>query len=170
MIEKIDRYYLQIHNFNNLISKAKPSEDYEIELVKPTDFKLNKFFYKQIGKKHQWVDRLVWTDNDWIKYVSNLNLKTYVLKKKNDLVGFFELIINTEVNESEIAYLGILEEYFSKGCGGYLLTEAIKKSFKEGVQRVWVHTCSLDHPNAIKNYKSRGMKIFKTEILNRKAI
>ena len=92
-------------------------------------------------------------------------MKTFILKKENDLVGYFELILKNETNESEIAYLGILEEYFQKGCGGYLLSEAIKKSFDLGAKRVWVHTCSLDHPNAINNYKSRGMKIFKTETI-----
>ena len=170
MIEKIDRYYLQILSNDNLIEKLKPTKNYKIEILNPSDFQLNKFFYKQIGKKYQWIDRLTWTDNDWIRYVSNHNLKTYVLKKEMDLVGYFELIINNEMNESEIAYLGILEEYFNNGCGGYLLTEAIKKSFQEGVKRVWVHTCSLDHPNAIENYKSRGMKVFKTSVLKRKAI
>ena len=46
-----------------------------------------------------------------------------------------------------------------------MLSEAIKNSFKLGAKRAWVHTCSLDHPHAINNYKSRGMKIFKSEIL-----
>ncbi len=170
MIEKIERYYLEISSEDNFEKKSKPSENYIIQLIEPSDFELNKFFYKQIGKNYQWIDRLVWTNNDWIKYVSNKNLKTFVLKKDTDLVGFFELILNKEVNDSEIAYLGILEEYFNKGCGGYLLSEAIRKSFENGAKRVWVHTCSLDHPHAIKNYKSRGMKIFKTEVLNRKAI
>ena len=136
----------------------------------PANFEINKFFYKQIGKKYQWVDRLTWINSDWIKYITNKNLKTFILKKENDLVGYFELILKNETNESEIAYLGILEEYFHKGCGGYLLSEAIKKSFDLGAKRVWVHTCSLDHPNAINNYKSRGMKIFKTEILKREAV
>ena len=170
MIEKIDRYYLEILSNDNFKKKSKPSKDYFIELIDPANFEINKFFYKQIGKKYQWVDRLTWINNDWIKYITNKNLKTFILKKENDLVGYFELILKNETNESEIAYLGILEEYFQKGCGGYLLSEAIKKSFDLGAKRVWVHTCSLDHPNAINNYKSRGMKIFKTEILKRKAV
>ena len=89
-----------------------------------------------------------------------------MFKFKDDLVGFFELIFHQEKNETEIAYFGILEEYQNKKLGSYLLSEAIKKSFKNKVNRVWVHTCSLDHKNALSNYISRGMKIFKTEILN----
>ena len=71
-----------------------------------------------------------------------------------------------EKKETEIAYFGILEEYQYKKVGSYLLSEAIKKSFENKVNRVWFHTCSLDHKNALSNYISRGMKIFKTEILN----
>ena len=132
------------------------------------DNEINEFFYKQIGKKHQWTDRLVWREKDWIKYVSNENLKTYILKENEDLVGYVELIFDKD--ECEIAYLGILEEYIGKNLGGYLLSEAIKIGFEIKMKRIWVHTCSLDHQNAILNYKARGMKIFKNEVLKRKVI
>ena len=89
------------------------------------------------------------------------------MKYNNDLVGFSELIIDKKKQEIEIAYLGILEEYFGKKLGGFLLTEAIKKSFLLNTKRVWVHTCSLDHENALKNYLSRGMTVFKSEILKK---
>ena len=98
-------------------------------------------------------------------YVSNENVRSYVFKFNDDLVGFFELIFHPEKNETEIAYFGILEEYQNKKLGSYLLSEAIKESFKNNVNRVWVHTCSLDHKNALNNYISRGMKIFKSENL-----
>ena len=85
------------------------------------------------------------------------------MKKKDDLAGYFELIFHKDKNEIEIAYLGLLEEYQNQKLGSFLLSEAIKNSFLIKVKRVWVHTCSLDHKNALKNYLSRGMKIFKKE-------
>ena len=167
-MEKIDRYYLEIKSIKNLKSKDKPSDKTILELVDNTNYELNEFFYKQIGKKHQWGDRLVWQEKDWIKYVSNENLKTYILKEDEELVGYFELIFNK--NECEIAYFGILEEYIGKSFGSYMLSEAIKIAFEKKVKRIWVHTCSLDHQNAILNYQARGMNIFKTEELKRKFI
>ena len=137
--------------------------DYSLNLLDPTDFQLNKFFYKNVGKDHKWIDRLVWSDTQWIDYVSNKNLRTFIFKKKDDLVGFFELIFNPEKKEIEIAYFGLLEEYRNKKLGSYLLSQAIKKSFENNIKRVWLHTCSLDHKNALNNYIARGMKIFKTE-------
>ena len=167
MTEKIFRNYLELKSIEDFKEVKKPLEDCSIELVDPKDFQLNKFFYKNIGKNCQWVDRLVWTDLNWTKYVSNERLFTYVLKNKEEIVGYFELLFNKDTKEAEIAYFGILEEYFGRKLGGYLLSEAIKTSFTLDCVRIWVHTCSLDHENALHNYIARGMKIFKSETLNR---
>ena len=166
MTQEVKRSYLEINSLEDLKEGSRPTSDYSLNLLDPINFQLNKFFYKNIGIKHKWVDRLTWNEEKWINYVSNENVKTYVLKFKDDLVGFFELIYHPEKKEIEIAYLGILEEYHNKKLGSYLLSEAIKISFKKKIDRVWVHTCTLDHKNALNNYMTRGMKIFKTEIVN----
>ena len=163
---KVERNYLDIISLNNLSEIDKPYNNFNVRLVNPPDFQLNKFFYKQIGKKHRWVDRLIWNENQWIKYINNSNVRTYTLQDGNNLAGYFEQIIDQKKLECEIAYFGILQDYVGKRLGGYLLSQAIKKSFAIGANRVWVHTCSLDHKHALKNYLSRGMKIFKSEILN----
>ena len=163
MTEEVQRNYLEINSIQDLNKVIEPEGDYSLNLLKPINFQLNKFFYKNIGKKHKWIDRLVWTEAQWIDYVSNKNVKTFVFKFKDDLAGFFELISHDEKKEVEIAYFGLLEEFQNKKLGSYLLFQAIQKSFKGSINRVWVHTCSLDHKNALNNYIARGMKIFKTE-------
>ena len=165
MTEEVQRNYLEINSIQDLNEVVEPEGDYSLNLLKPINFQLNKFFYKNIGKNHKWIDRLVWTETQWIDYVSNKNVKTYVFKSKDDLAGFFELISHSEKKEVEIAYFGLLEEFQNKKLGSYLLSQAIKKSFKGSINRVWVHTCSLDHKNALNNYIARGMKIFKTETI-----
>ena len=167
MIEQIYRNYLEIKSLKELKETKKPSENYLIKLVNPKDFHLNKFFYKNIGSNYQWIDRLSWTDQNWIDYIADSKLSTYILKDKEEMVGYFELIFYQDKKEVEVAYLGILKNYFGKKLGGYLLSEAIKLSFSIGSLRMWVHTSSLDHNNALKNYLARGMKIFKTETLIR---
>ena len=168
-MEVIVRNYLEIKSLNQLSEIKKSGDNYSLNQVIPNDFQLNKFFYKQIGKNYQWVDRLIWTDKNWIEYVSSPNLFTFVLKNNDDIAGFFELMYHKDKLETEIAYFGLLKEYFGKKLGGYMLSEAIKKSFSYNVKRVWVHTCSLDHKNALKNYLSRGMKIYNTETVNIKS-
>ena len=166
MKEEVRRNYLEINSIEDLKEGNKPSNAYSLSITDTIDFQLNKFFYKKIGKNHKWIDRLAWSEEKWIKYLSDNKVKTYVLKHKNNLVGFFELIFHKDEKEVEIAYFGILEEYQNKKLGSYLLSEAIKKCFEFEIKRVWLHTCSLDHKHALNNYISRGMKIFKSEKIN----
>ena len=166
MTTSVKRDYLEINSITDLKERIKPSDKLTVNLEDSTDFQLNKFFYKEIGKEHRWVDRLAWNNNQWIKYVNDQKVRTFILRKDDDLAGYYEQIFSEDKSECEIAYFGILKEYFGKKFGGYLLSDAIKKSFDYGAKRVWVHTCSLDHKHALKNYLSRGMKIFKSEVIN----
>ena len=166
MTKTIDRNYLEIKSIDALKESTFLKLDYSINLVKSDNFQINKFFYKNVGKNHHWIDRLVWSESEWIKYSSDSKVETHIMKVKNDLAGYFELIYHLDLKEIEIAYLGLLKEYHNKKLGSYLLSEAIKKSFQnKNIKRVWVHTCTLDHENAIKNYLARGMKIYKRETI-----
>ncbi len=160
---KVERNYLEINSLKDLKTSKFSPEDCIIDLSDPADFQINKFFYKSIGEEHRWTDRLVWTDKQWIAYISDQKVKTYILKKANEVAGYFELIFHQEKKETEIAYLGLLKEYQNKNLGSFLLTSAIKNSFSDNTKRVWVHTCSLDHEHALNNYISRGMRVYKTE-------
>ena len=164
MNKKVERNYLEINSIKDLNEANNIDDRFFIYQLKNPDFQINKFFYKNVGKNHRWTDRLVWSDKDWIAYSLNHKIDTYILKVSDDLAGYFELILHPDKKEVEIAYLGLLEEYHKKKLGSYLLSAAIKTSFQNiDIQRVWVHTCTLDHKNALNNYLARGMKIYKTE-------
>ena len=165
MMIPVERNFLELRDLKNLRFNSTKQNKFLIKKSK-ADFQLNKFFYKQVGKKHRWIDRLSWTDEKWVNFISNKNLETYVISESEDLIGFFELLYNPELKETEISYFGLLEKYIGKGIGGYALSEAIKKSFKKDIKRVWLHTCTLDHPNALKNYIARGMKVFRKESIS----
>ena len=165
-MKQVERYFLELKlPVENKVVFNKP-KNLKITLDVDDDFQINKFFYKNVGKKHRWIDRLTWSDLDWIKYISDPNVETFFLKVKEDLAGYFELIFHSDTLEVEIAYFGLLEEYHNKKLGAYLLSLAIKESFKKkNIARVWVHTCTLDHDNALKNYLARGMTIYKKETI-----
>ena len=165
MMIPVQRNFLELKDLKNLKTNSINENKYSVKKIKP-DFQLNKFFYKQVGKNHRWIDRLSWSDEKWINYISNRNLETYIISEFDELVGFFELLYNPGLEETEISYFGLLEEYIGKGIGGYALSVAIKKSFEKNIRRVWLHTCTLDHPNALKNYIARGMTVFKKENIN----
>ena len=165
MMINVERNFLEIRDVKNLKINSTKKIKFLVKKINP-DFQLNKFFYKQVGKKHRWLDRLNWSDEKWINYISNKNLDTYIISDSENLVGFFELLNNPHLSETEISYFGLLEEYIGRGIGGYALSVAIRKSFEKDIKRVWLHTCTLDHPNALKNYIARGMTVFKKENIN----
>ena len=93
---KVERNYLEINSIEDLNYSEKPVENCDLKFIDPPDFQINKFFYKQIGKDYRWKDRLVWDDKNWIEYIENPKVKTYVLKDKEDLIGYYEQIFHLE--------------------------------------------------------------------------
>ena len=162
MISRVKRYFLEIKKFSNPIELNIPT-NFKIILDENRNFELNKFFYKQIGADHFWRDRLVWSDKEWSKYAENKNLETHILRKGEELVGFYEQEYHPNSNEVELINLGILKEFRGSKLGSKLLNHAIASASRKNPSRMWVHTCSLDHKYALQNYKSKGFEIFKEE-------
>ena len=125
MNKKIERSYLEILSLNELNESNNPSDEFVVDLIYPPNFQLNRFFYKEIGKKHKWVDRLVWNEKQWIEYTASRNVKTYILKKKEDLVGFFELIFHKENNSdlSKKVDLCLMDDLIVIYCCGETLSD-----------------------------------------------
>ena len=162
MAEEIFRNFLHIKSLQDLNYSKINEKNIFVKKEKDFDINLPKFLYKEIGKNYYWKVRLVWSDKNWSDYVSQAGYQLHTLYKDKNLVGYYEVLSDNYLN-FEIAYFGIFKEFFGRKMGGYLLSYAIYNSFYQGAKKVWVHTCTLDHPNALKNYLARGMKIFKTE-------
>ena len=163
---KVQRFFLEIKK-NNLPDKPLvfPANS-QVYWENKKDININKFFYRQVGKDHFWRDRLIWSDKKWKKYIDNKNLKTYILKINDELVEFYEQEFHEEKKEVELIQMGILKEHQGKKLGSFLLKYIIQNAFTKDVERLWVHTCSLDHKYALKNYLSKGLIIFKEEEIN----
>ena len=162
MISRVQRYFLEIKDFTSPIELNLP-ESHKIILDDKKDFQLNRFFYKQIGIDHYWRDRLVWSDRQWEKDVANKNLETHILKKDDDLAGYYEQEYHPDSNEVELINMGVLKKFRGLKLGSTLLNHAMASASRKNPNRMWVHTCSLDHKNALLNYKSKGFEIFKEE-------
>jgi GNAT superfamily N-acetyltransferase len=63
----------------------------------------------------------------------------------------------------QLAYFGLLPEFLGRRLGGWFLSESIARAWEWNARRVWVHTCSLDHPAALANYEARGMTVYQIE-------
>ena len=69
-----------------------------------------------------------------------------------------------EAGQCEIAFIGLVPELAGQGHGRWLLAEALRLAWRDGVSRVHVHTCSLDHPAALAAYRRAGFTAFKRAI------
>ena len=153
--------YLQMLGQEELRPKPLLSETQLVRLEIPFPAS-NRFFYLQVGKLWQWTDRLNWSEEEWCNWVELEKVQTWMLLFKGTPAGYFEL--DDQDGDVEIAYFGMLPQFLGKGLGGGFLTAAAEKAWEMGAVRVWVHTCSLDHPNALKNYQARGFQIYRESL------
>ena len=103
MITKVNRNYLEISSIEELNYSQSPNNKCELFEINPPDFQINKFFYKQIGSDHRWIDRLVWDDQKWISFVTNPNVKTFVLKENDNLVGWSTIDVYQNKVETKLS-------------------------------------------------------------------
>ncbi|WP_282110861.1 GNAT family N-acetyltransferase [Shewanella algicola] len=159
----ISIFNLEMTNPNQLQAKQQANG---LSLVKVNikQYQFNRFLYQFVGAAWEWTDKLTWTDSQWQAYSEADNLHLYVAYVDGSPAGYFELQQQNDGNV-EIMYFGLAERFIGQGFGGYLLTKAIEHAWAlPDTQRVWVHTCSLDHPSALQNYQARGFTLFRTDI------
>lgn len=155
-------YYLEMLNKSELKAKTE-SHGLQLVEVRHKQWQFNRFLYELVGNAWQWTDKLNWSDKQWQNYVDDSELFTWVAYMDGAIAGYFELQLQQH-KQVEIRYFGLSETFIGKGLGAYLLSEAIAKAWSlKGCQRVWVHTCSEDHPSALTNYVSRGFTRYSDE-------
>jgi GNAT superfamily N-acetyltransferase len=158
-MSNITTYYLEMKSLSDFKEKQTPKKLAIIE-AEIKQFSLNKFLYQLVGGQWQWKDKLVLTDQQWKDYAENTNLRTWVAYYKGSIAGYFELEKQDEGNV-QIAYFGLAPAFIGMGFGTELLNQAILSAWNwDGTQRVWVHTCSLDHESALNNYLARGFAVY----------
>ena len=161
MKEAVTTWSLEMTSPTQLIHKPISTTDFAIHECQEKHFAFNRFLYSYVGQRWQWTDKLVWSEEQWRDYAENDNLRLWVGYCNGCPAGYFELQkIDADI---EIAYFGLAESFIGRGFGGALLSAAIAEAWKWDAKRVWVHTCTLDHPRALQNYLSRGLQIFHEE-------
>jgi len=153
--------YLEMRERRQLRPKASGDPCFRVLEASARQWEFNRFLYVLVGEAWDWRDRLSWSNERWKMCVESDSMRTFVGYYEGSPAGYFELSCQGE--SVEIAYFGLAPRFIGKGLGGVLLTRALEEAWNSKPKRVWVHTCTLDHPAALKNYQSRGMVVFKTE-------
>jgi GNAT superfamily N-acetyltransferase len=154
--------HLEITSPDQWVRRSRAGIDIEVRECVPKQPRFNRFLYEYVGGDWRWIDRLVWPDQQWREYAANDNLRTFVAYRQGAVAGYYEL--QQQAGGSvEIHIFGLTPEFVGRGYGGPLLDTAIENAFAWGARRVWLHTCTFDHPNALNNYLKSGFQIFKVE-------
>ena len=151
---------LELRERREIVAAPLPALDLTLVQARQPSPELSRFLYTATGGNWYWTDRLPWTHQQWLDWLTRPGVETWVAQLEGTPAGYFELD-GSNTGEVELAYFGLLPACIGRGIGGWLLTRALEQAWKHGPVRVWVHTCSLDGPNALANYKSRGMRVFK---------
>ena len=163
MPEETTVYYLQMHESPGESLPPSP-EGFQISRVSPPDPQINARFYREVGGPWAWRELLVWSEEDWAKVVTRPEFHTWVAMTNGSEVGYFE-IEQQEEGDVEIVHLGLLEAFIGQGYGQAILREAIRVAWDlPGTRRLWLHTCTRDHPWALSNYQRRGFTLYKIEV------
>ncbi|HNY79894.1 MAG: GNAT family N-acetyltransferase [Sedimentisphaerales bacterium] len=153
--------HLEINGKDQWVRRSRTDVGFEVRECVVKQPRFNRFLYEYVGRDWKWIDRLVWSDQRWREYAAADNLRTFVACRQGSLVGYYEL--QQQGESVEIRIFGLTPEFLGQGHGGALLDHAIDTAFAWGARRVWVHTCTNDHPRALDNYLKSGFKVFKIE-------
>lgn len=158
MDTEVTTYYLEMTSPAQLRPARFPSQPFAVRRAQLSYPALNRFFYEEVGRAHHWTDRLAWTEEEWRSYLNRKNLQTWIGYVCETPAGYFEL--EKQEADVQLVYFGLLPPFIGQGIGGALLTAAIGRAWAMDTQRVWVHTCTIDHPAALHNYQKRGFRIY----------
>jgi len=118
--------------------------------------------YRTVGERWHWHDRDAWSDERLATHLASPNIAVWECLIGNASAGFFELERHDD-ESVEIAYFGLVPAFVGRGLGKALLTRAAQEAWALAPARVWLHTCTLDSPMALPNYRARGFEPIKTE-------
>jgi GNAT superfamily N-acetyltransferase len=160
---EVTRTYLEMRAPGELTPVPAPRDPPRLERIEGCTVSFFRYLYAEVGRAYHWRDRLSWSDRQVQAHIANPAVSLWLLTTGATPAGYFELLAR-EDRSIEIAYFGLLPEFVGRGWGGFLLTRAVETAWAMEPDRVWLHTCTLDHPAALPNYIRRGFRAIGEEV------
>jgi GNAT superfamily N-acetyltransferase len=160
---RVTRTYLQLGTPGQFRTAFGDFPDVAVAHVPDPSPALYRLCYRTVGAQYHWRDRWDWSDAEIRAHLANPDNTLYVATRAGTLAGYYELRWVADDDSVEIAYFGLAPGELGRGLGKHLLSCAVRDAWALRPKRVWLHTCTLDHPNAMPNYVARGFVPYKTE-------
>jgi GNAT superfamily N-acetyltransferase len=159
MQREVTTWYLEMRHPSELRRVGCPLPEARVERADVPSPELSRFLYTAVGWPWYWFVRVDWDYAHWLAYLDRPAVETLVLYVSGTPAGYVELEVQPDDNV-EVAYFGLLPRFIGQRLGGFLLSVGVERAWAQGAKRVWVHTCTLDGPNALANYQARGFQVY----------
>jgi GNAT superfamily N-acetyltransferase len=166
MRREVTTYYLEITDRAALRPARAAAVPIEIRQAERPLPELNRFLFVAVGRDWHWRERLKWSRERWLEYMGRPELETWVVYVSGTPAGYYEQDLQPGGN-AEIVNFGMLPDFVAQGIGGNLLVHAVERGWQRGAGRVWLHTCTLDHPRALPHYQARGFRVYDQKTIER---
>jgi GNAT superfamily N-acetyltransferase len=111
--------------------------------------------FRRIGEPHLWFSRLRMADSTLAETIRHPAVELYVVSSDGSDAGLFELDLR-KAPDCELAFFGLVPGHVGKGVGRWMMNRALEAAWSKPIRRLWVHTCTLDHPSALEFYIRSG--------------
>ncbi len=138
---------------------------FQVKEATVKQWEFNRFLYLLVGRDWSWNDKKNWTEQQWRAYAEAEGLRTFIAFYDGSVAGYYEMRPDG-ADGVEIAIFGLAPKFLGRGFGAALLTSGLEEAWAMNPARVWLHTCTLDHPAALHNYQAGGMRIYRTETVS----
>jgi GNAT superfamily N-acetyltransferase len=151
-------YLLEMSSRSDLRPSDRASAELDVRRVEMICPEYNWFLHQTVGVEFRWGGREAWGRKEWTEYVDRPQLETWVAYVAGTPAGYYELE-GQDDGSVRIECFGMRRPFIGRGMGGALLFRAVERCWAMGASRVWLTTCSHDHPYALKNYLARGFQL-----------
>jgi GNAT superfamily N-acetyltransferase len=119
--------------------------------------------FVRVGAEYLWFSRLALSDAELAAVTCDPKIEVYAVREDGEDAGLLELDFRV-AGECEIVFFAMVDSHIGRGTGRWLMNRAIERAWSQPIRRLWVHTCSLDHPGAVSFYVRSGFKPYKRQI------
>jgi GNAT superfamily N-acetyltransferase len=151
--------YLEIRERPTRASLPTPLGKLALMRAEPCTVSFYRYLYAAVGEKWAWFERRLWSDERLRSVLDRPTTEISVLHVGGVPAGYWELD-RSEPENVELAYFGLVADFVGRGLGPWFLQSAIESSWTGPTQRLWVHTCTFDHPKALGLYQRLGFTVY----------
>jgi GNAT superfamily N-acetyltransferase len=145
------------------VCSEPPAHGLKIERWRDADLADYRALFKAIGESWLWYSRLVMPDHELARILRDPRIEIYRLLDNGTAAGLLELDFS-EKDDCELCFLGLLPGAIGKGAGRLLMNQAVRLAWTKPISRLWVHTCTFDHPAALSFYRRAGFTPYRVAI------